>query len=60
MAAESNEDEFVRSIFAKAQNKIDNPLYLSKVIAMINEVTWFDLSADVKGDLYESILQKNG
>ncbi len=60
LAAESNEDEFVRSIFAKAQNKIDNPLYLSKVIAMINEVTWFDLSADVKGDLYESILQKNG
>ena len=60
LSSDSNPDPFVRSIFAKAQNKIDNALYLSKVISMINSVNWFDLSSDVKGSLYESILQKNG
>lgn len=60
LSSDSNSDELVRSIFAKAQNKIDNALYLSKVISMIDSVQWFDLSSDVKGSLYESILQKNG
>lgn len=60
LSSDSNPDAFVRNIFAKAQNKIDNALYLSKVISMINSVNWFDLSSDVKGSLYESILQKNG
>ena len=60
LSSERNPDSFVRSIFAKAQNKIDNALYLSKVISMIDSVDWFDLSSDVKGSLYESILQKNG
>ena len=60
LSSDSNPDPFVRSIFAKAQNKIDNALYLSKVISMIDSVNWFDLSSDVKGSLYESILQKNG
>ena len=53
-------DEFVRSIFAKAQNKIDKPQYLAKVIDMINQVQWFAFDDDVKGSLYEGILEKNG
>lgn len=53
-------DEFVRSIFAKAQNKIDKAQYLAKVIDMINQVQWFAFDSDVKGSLYEGILEKNG
>ena len=40
-------DGFVRSIFAKAQNKIDKAPYLAKVIDMINQVKWFDFDDDV-------------
>lgn len=60
LSSERNEDDFVRNIFAKAQNKIEHPVYLNKVIAMINEVQWFALDKDIKGKLYESILEKNG
>ena len=59
-ALSDDSNEFVRSIFAKAQNKIDKPLYLAKVIAMIDQVQWFSVGSDVKGALYEGILEKNG
>ena len=59
-ALSEDSNEFVRSIFAKAQNKIDKPVYLAKVITMIDQVQWFSLDSDVKGSLYESILEKNG
>ena len=60
LSSDRNQDELVRNIFAKAQNRIEDPHALSDVISRINEVQWFDLSTDVKGSLYESILQKNG
>lgn len=46
-------------IFVKAQNKIQNPAFLSRLIAMINETQWVMLGADVKGDIYEGLLEKN-
>lgn len=60
LSSDSNPDGLVRSIFAKAQNKIEDPIALSKIISLLNEVQWFNLNTDTKGDLYESILQKNG
>lgn len=46
-------------IFAKAQNKIQDPAKLSRLIEMIDETQWSRLGSDVKGDIYEGILEKN-
>ena len=51
--------ELLGQIFAKAQNKIQDPAKLSRLIAMIDETQWSRLNADVKGDIYEGILEKN-
>lgn len=46
-------------IFTKAQNKIQDPAKLSRLIAMVDETNWVSLDADTKGDIYEGILEKN-
>ena len=54
------EDNLIGTIYTKAQNKIDKPVYLKKVIALIDEEQWLVMDGDVKGAIYESILEKNG
>lgn len=56
----SAQDNLIGTIYTKAQNKIDKPVYLKKVITMINEEQWLVMDGDVKGAIYESILEKNG
>lgn len=47
-------------IFRKAQNKIQDPAKLRRLIVdLIDRETWTAMSADVKGDAYEGLLQKN-
>ena len=47
-------------IFRKAQNKIQNPAHLRRLIVdLIDKEPWSALSADVKGDIYEGLLEKN-
>ena len=47
-------------IFKKAQNRIQDPAKLRKLIVeLINKETWLSLEADVKGDAYEGLLEKN-
>src|SRR6266496_270986 len=47
-------------IFRKAQNKIQDPAKLRRLIVdLIDKQQWSSLSADVKGDAYEGLLQKN-
>ncbi len=47
-------------IFRKAQNKIQDPAKLRRLIAdLIDREQWMTLEADVKGDAYEGLLQKN-
>ena len=47
-------------IFRKAQNKIQDPAKLRRLIVdLIDKEQWSSLSADVKGDAYEGLLQKN-
>ncbi len=46
-------------IFTKSQNKIQDPAKLSKLIKMIDEETWSLMSADIKGEIYEGLLEKN-
>ena len=56
----SKEENLIGTIFVKAQNKIDKPVYLRKVITLIDEERWLVMDGDVKGAIYESILEKNG
>jgi type I restriction enzyme M protein len=47
-------------IFRKAQNKIQDPAKLRRLIYdLINREQWTSLDADVKGDAYEGLLEKN-
>jgi len=46
-------------IFTKAQNKIQDPAKLARIIALIDAESWTRLNADVKGDIYESLLERN-
>jgi type I restriction enzyme M protein len=48
------------AIYRKAQNHITNPAMLRRLVAeLIGRETWSALSADVKGDAYEGLLEKN-
>lgn len=53
-------DGLIGTIFTKAQNKITSPAYLEKVIDFIDESNWLIMDGDVKGAIYEGILEKNG
>ncbi|MFA6424724.1 MAG: class I SAM-dependent DNA methyltransferase [Phycisphaerae bacterium] len=47
-------------IFRKAQNKIQDPAKLRKLIAdLIEKESWLSLEVDVKGDAYEGLLERN-
>lgn len=49
----------IGQIFSKSQNKIQDPAKLYKIVQMIDEQNWVMLGADVKGDIYEGLLEKN-
>ena len=50
----------LRLIFEKAQNKIQDPAKLRQLIVeLIGKEDWSAMSADVKGDAYEGLLEKN-
>ena len=53
------EEGMLGQIFTKAQNKIQDPAMLQRVIEMINKENWALLGSDVKGDIYEGLLEKN-
>ncbi len=51
--------DILGQIFTKSQNKIQDPAKLNRLIDMIDEVEWLTMGADVKGDIYEGLLEKN-
>ena len=53
------ESGMLGAIFFKAQNKIQDPAKLSRLVQMIDEQDWVGMDTDTKGDLYEGLLQKN-
>lgn len=53
------ESGMIGQIFFKAQNKIQDPAKLYKLVQLINAETWIGLDTDVKGDIYEGLLEKN-
>ena len=46
-------------IFKGATNKVNNASILYRVVQMIDAETWVAMSSDVKGEIYEGLLQKN-
>lgn len=46
-------------IFKGATNKISNAAILYRVVQMIESEKWVAMSSDVKGEIYEGLLQKN-
>jgi type I restriction enzyme M protein len=46
-------------IFTKSQNKIQDPAKLYKLVDLIDKENWVMMGADVKGDIYEGLLEKN-
>ena len=46
-------------IFMGAINKINNAAILYRIVQMINKERWVSMSSDVKGEIYEGLLQKN-
>ncbi len=46
-------------IFVKSQNKIQDPAKLFKIIDMVDKEKWSLMGADLKGKIYEGLLEKN-
>ena len=46
-------------IFRKAQSKIQDPAKLRRLIDLIDGETWMGLDIDIKGEIYEGLLEKN-
>lgn len=46
-------------IFSQASNKIGNAAILYRIVQMIDKEKWVSMSSDVKGEIYEGLLQKN-
>lgn len=49
----------LEKIFASAQNKIHDSVKLKRLLQLINEDDWSSTDSDVKGEIYETLLQKN-
>ena len=46
-------------IFKQATNKVSNAAILFRIVQMIDKEKWVSMSSDVKGEIYEGLLQKN-
>jgi type I restriction enzyme M protein len=57
LAAESG---LIGTIFRKSQNKLSDPAKLKRVVSLIEkEGPWIGLDVDVKGEIYEGLLERN-
>ncbi len=56
----SQMNNLIGTIFVKAKNAISKPVNLKKIISMIDAEEWLSMDGDVKGAIYEGILEKNG
>ena len=54
-----NKPGMLGQIFTKSQNKIQDPAKLYRLIDLVNETDWVTMGADVKGDIYEGLLERN-
>lgn len=59
LTALSKRSGIIGAIYTKAQNKITEPSKLKRLISLVGEQTWMGLDIDVKGAIYEGLLQRN-
>jgi type I restriction enzyme M protein len=55
----AREQGLIGTIFRKAQNKLTDPAKLKRVVSLIDAETWIGIGVDVKGEIYEGLLEKN-
>lgn len=56
----ATEDGLMGTIFRKAQNKLADPAKLKRVVSLIEtEGPWIGIGVDVKGQIYEGLLERN-
>jgi type I restriction enzyme M protein len=55
----SKEKDLLGIIFRKSQNKIQDPAKLKRLLKLIDDEVWVGLDVDIKGDIYEGLLEKN-
>jgi len=55
----AKEKGMIGVIFRKSGNKIQDPAKLKRLVSLISGETWLGLDIDVKGEIYEGLLQKN-
>lgn len=55
----ANEKGILGQIFTKSQNKIQDPAKLFKIIDMVDKEKWSMMGSDLKGKIYEGLLEKN-
>jgi type I restriction enzyme M protein len=59
LEALAKEKGLIGTIFRKAQNKLTDPSKLKRVVSLIDAETWIGIGVDVKGAIYEGLLEKN-
>lgn len=60
LEALATEDGLIGTIFRKAQNKLSDPAKLKRIVSLIDkEGPWIGMTVDVKGEIYEGLLEKN-
>ena len=59
LEALSREQGIIGTIFRRAKNEITDPAKLKQLISLIDKETWLALDIDVKGAIYEGLLEKN-
>ena len=52
------QDGMIGQIYFKAQNRIQNPAQLHRLVGLIDGESWVGLDVDVKGEIYEGLLEK--
>jgi type I restriction enzyme M protein len=55
----SRRSGIVGTTFLKAQNEIQDPAKLRRLVGLIDGETWLGLGVDVKGSIYEGLLERN-
>lgn len=60
LEALAREDGLMGTIFRKSQNKLTDPAKLTRVVSLIDkEGPWIGIGVDVKGEIYEGLLERN-
>ena len=56
----AREPGLIGTIFRKSQNKLSDPAKLKRVVSLIDsEGPWIGMNVDVKGEIYEGLLERN-